>query len=412
MVKWLLLLLAGCDIIEAPFKTNEFSGDPYPIRVDTRSGAVLAGLEAVGTDHIAVVDILSPLTLIDPGADVEPTIAYEDLFLLGERDGGVGMPTLPRARFLAQQTLHLHPCSLMDEFCKLGSPTFELQYDAIVGADALAGDALRMRLGDDQLFVLADIGGSDDDRTHACDAVFPSPFHGGGTLVVAGTEVPFAGRRVTMQVCLGQDPREIVAQIERGTDAFFVMSSSIGVSILSESGWERYRQGHITAPPLITLPETTLALPSGTITGHLATIDRLALVAHSSSDPRSPCRQVYAHHFLTDRDCIPNVDDCPCKSDSEQFCSVPAVVEVAPALGIDILIVRDDNDTLQALRTELRPNQQEVDGILGTNTLRDIELDVDYPHGRALARCSSDFCLTRSALGSQSDRARVKACME
>jgi hypothetical protein len=76
--------------------------------------------------------------------------------------------------------------------------TAEAGFDAIVGADSLAGDALRMRLGDNQVFVLADIGGSDTDRTYACDAVFPSPYRGGGTLIVAGTEVPFAGRRATV----------------------------------------------------------------------------------------------------------------------------------------------------------------------------------------------------------------------
>ena len=39
-------------------------------------------------------------------------------------------------------------------------------FDAIIGADALAGDALRLRLGDDEIFVLADIGGNEQ-RSHA-----------------------------------------------------------------------------------------------------------------------------------------------------------------------------------------------------------------------------------------------------
>ncbi len=413
MVRFALLLLAcsGCDIIEAPFKTNEFSGDAFPIHVDTRSGAVLLGLRSADVDHIAVLDVLSPLTLIDPGPTVEPTIDTEDLTLLGERPGNVGMADLPRARFDLQQVLRLHPCSLKDPFCKLGLPTFELAFDAIVGADALAGDALRLRLGDDEVFVLADIGGSDEDRTHACDAVFPSPYAGGGTLVVAGTEVPFAGRRVTMQTCLGQDPNTQITQALRGTDALLVMSSSMSPTLLSQSAYERYRDAHPTSPPLVTLPDAQLSIPSGTVVGKLVTIEKLALVAESSSDSRAPCRQVYAHHLLTDANCLPMVDDCPCKQQGQPFCSVPAVVEVAPAAGITVLVVADDDETLQALRTELRPSKQEIDGILGTDALRAAEIDVDYPHNRVLGRCTSDECVTRPALDNETDRPRVRECL-
>ena len=41
----LALLCSGCSLIQESFATNEFSGDQYPIHVDTRSGAVLVGLE-------------------------------------------------------------------------------------------------------------------------------------------------------------------------------------------------------------------------------------------------------------------------------------------------------------------------------------------------------------------------------
>ena len=46
-------------------------------------------------------------------------------------------------------------------------------------------------------------------------------------------------------------------------------------------------------------------LPSGLVTGHLVHIDRLALVASSTSNPQSPCRQVYAHRLLTAHGRIP-----------------------------------------------------------------------------------------------------------
>jgi hypothetical protein len=80
---------------------------------------------------------------------------------------------------------------------------------------------------------------------------------------------------------------------------------------------------------------------------------------------------------------------------------------------IEILVVPDDNPTLQALRTEFRPALQEIDGLLGTGTMRDLELDIDYPHNRFLVRCStldSADCTTRPALGSEDDRRRIRGC--
>lgn len=408
-----LLLCSGCSLITESFATNDFSGDPAPIFVDTRSGAVLLGMTTRGTQHTAVIDVLSPLTLVDPGANVEPTVDAEDILLLGDVAGNAGTPQIPRAFFEAQQVLRLHPCANTTTTCELGTEMTEQPFDAILGADALAGDALRMRLGDNQVFVLADIGGSDGDRTNACDAVFPSPYRGGGTLIIAGTEVPFAGRRVTLQACLGPDPQLLIPQDQRGTDALFVLSSSIGPSLLSESAYERYRYGHPTAPPLSTLPAATVSLPSGPTSGRLATIDRMALVARSSSEPLAPCRQFYAHNLLIERNCLA-ADDCPCEeSQTDSFCPVPASVDLVPTAGIQMLVVTDDHSTLQALRTEFRPALQEIDGILGTGAIRDVELDVDYPHGRVLARCAdaaADTCTTRPAFDSETDRPRVRAC--
>lgn len=407
----------GCTLVTDSFRTNDFSGDAFPISVDTRSGAVVVGVREGDVDRRAVLDVLSPVTVIDPGPNTRPTVGTTDLTLLGERDGGVGAPDLPRARFLAKQVLRVHPCSNDRDPCVVGSPTSatETPYGALLGADMLAGDALRLRLGSDQVFVLADVGGSELDRSDACDAVFPSPYRGGGTLVIAGTEVQFSGRRVTLQVCMGADPSELVTQAARGADMLMVLSTSIGPSLISESAYERYRQARPTAPPLSTLPAAEVALPSGPIAGRLTTIANLAIVARASSSPRAPCRQVYAHHLLSARDCAASDFDCPCEG--SVFCAVPAIVEVQPDAGVEVFVVSDADPTLQALRTELRPDQPEVDGILGTSAIRDAEIDVDYPHNRVLARCSprpgatATACSTRPALSAAADRARVAACV-
>jgi hypothetical protein len=427
----LAAVLGGCTLITDSFLTNEFSGDPFPLKVDAASGALMVGVRQSNEDkdRVAVLDLLSPFTVSviekHPGDQrFDPRVSFVDLTLLGERASG--QLDLPRARFPEAQVLSLHPCEnecgpddvgCDSQACNVGAPGATRPFEAIVGADVLAGDAVRLRLGDDQLFVLADIGGTDGSRSHACDAVFDSPYRGGGTLVVLGTELPFGNRRITLQSCLGPnpdvDPDHRLSQDQRGADALLVVSTSIGISILGETAYARYRGAHLAAsppiPPLEALPEASVYLPSGLVTGRRATIDALALVAATSSNALAPCRQVYAHHLLTAQNCD-GVVDCPCPMNND-FCAVPAVLELNPELGIDFLVVSDDNGTLQALRTELRPDQPEVDGLLGTNALRAAEIDVDYPHDRLIGRCAQDRCSARPQLSEPRQRVQVRGCL-
>jgi len=437
------VLLGGCTLITDSFLTNDFSGDPFPIGVDTSSGAVLVGVRpgAGQADRRAVLDLLSPFTLIDSGADVPPALSYVDLTLLGAGPGGA--LTLPRARFPDAQLISLHPCPIQDTddrahlpACSVGTAPGDLRpFDAVIGADALAGDAVRLRLAADQIFVLADVGGGDRGRTLDCDAVFGSPYRGGGTLVLAGTELPFGNRRITLQSCLGPDldpstalPYDRVTWRQHGADALFVVSTSIGISILGRAAYDRYLAavaGDVLPPALAPVPfdqlaEAEVSLPSGPVKGRRAIIDRLTLVAASASNALSPCRQLYAHRLLTtfkldETSCKIDSDssspvDCPCKN-GDLFCGVPAVLELTPPAGIAVLVVDDTDPSLQALRTELRPDQPEVDGILGTGVLRGAEIDVDYPHDRLLARCASSSCSARPAVAQEQDLCPVNRCI-
>jgi hypothetical protein len=432
--------LGGCTLITDSFLTNDFSGDPYPINIDTSTGAIVVGMRPEGlddaTERDAVLDLLSPITVIDPGLMKMPSIAFADLTLLGDATAG-SATRVPRARFVESQLVSIHPCAeKLDDGtpnpdCIVGASTMSRPFKAIIGADTLAGDAVRLRLGDNQIFVLADVGGSDRGRSFNCDAVFDSPYRGGGTLVFPTTELAFGNRRITLQSCLGPDPAPDPSPLtfdshavhQRGADALFVVSTSIGISILGAAAYERYRlaKPEVNPPALDALPMDSVYLPSGTVTGRRATIDRLALVATSSSNALAPCRQVYAHRLLSnhvvnvDRECVshdglPPELDCPCKDGSE-FCAVPAILELTPSAGLDVLVVDDTDATLQALRTELRPDQPEVDGILGTNALRDAEIDVDYPHDRLLARCRSATCSARPELAQRKDRCQINRCI-
>jgi hypothetical protein len=430
------LTASSCTLITDSFLTNEFSGDPYPIDVETDTGALVVGVRQAGAeDRVAVIDLLSPFTLTDPGPSVPPLISYASLTLLG-RPGSGGAPgapidlatTVPRARFRDAQVLSLHPCPDLDGDnmpnlnCVLGAGGATRVFQSVIGADALAGDAVRLRLGDGQIFILADVGGNAQGRSLSCDAVFGSPYRGGGTLIIAGTELPFGNRRITLQACLGPDADpgplpDMDAGIDRlrqhGANALLVVSTSIGISILGQAAYDRYRiavAGEIAAPPFESLPPASVYLPSGLVEGRLATINRLALVARSTSNPLSPCRQIWAHDLLLRRECAAPEEDCPCK-DGSDFCPVPAVLALNPPAGLDVLVVSDIDPTLQALRTELRPDQPEVDGLLGTNALRTAEIDVDYPHDRLLARCTRGNCTARPQLSERRDRTQVAGCL-
>ena len=188
-------VLAGCTLITDSFLTNDFSGDPFPTQVDASGGALMVGMQPLdgSPPHQAVLDLLSPFTLLDPHSADDPSLTTVDLMLLGKNVDGT--LTLPRARFPQAQLLSLHPCVQLPDCtvatpgapqplptCAVGTPAALRPFDGVVGADVLAGDAIRLRLADNEIFVLADIGGSDRGRTLSCEAVFNSPYRGGGTL--------------------------------------------------------------------------------------------------------------------------------------------------------------------------------------------------------------------------------------
>jgi hypothetical protein len=486
--------LGGCTLITDSFLTNDFSGDPFPTYVDTSTGAIMVGLHPqsspAGDNRDAVLDLLSPITVVDSGPRSTPSVSYTDLLMLGQRTPGSATEVV-RARFPDSQLVALHPCpDKLDDGspnpdCQIGPPGQTRTFGGIIGADVLAGDAVRLRLGDDQIFVLADVGGSDHGRALSCDGVFGSPYRGGGTLSIAGTELPFGNRRITLQACLGADPRpadpmttdpapapaepdpqlaitdtdirsvfpepsgscdressrkKIADSLQQnGADVLFVVSTGTGTSILGAAAYGRYLDARRNAhqdvpPPLEALPDGAVYLPSGRVDGKRATIDRLWLVGASSSNALAPCRQVYAHRLLSALGPIDSseFDTCtvdngngatssmsaaafrfasPCK-DSSSFCPVPTILEVSPQDGIDLLVVDDTNATLQALRAELRPDQPEVDGILGTDALRTVELDIDFPHDRVLARCPAGDCIVRPPLAESGDRCQINRCIK
>ena len=432
MVRWApaALLLAGCyNYVTDSFVSNDFSGDEFPIDVDMTSGAIVIGLQPDGSSpRQTVLDVLSPFTILDNGTETAPSITYPDLTLLGEEGPG-GALDRPRGHFIEPQVLTLHPCT--DAQCQVGEPgnLTPRPVDALLGMSTFSSDALRLHLDPaaPEMFILPDIAGDEYHRSQACDAVLPTPFRGGGSLIYGGTEINFTNWRIAIDTCLAPNPDPAVAQPQRGTDVLLVASTGLGISLLDESAYARYQAADTTGtvPPLSGLAMHSVLLPSGLITGHLASIPKIALVGNWAANPRAPCRQVYASHVLGSVGCLYSTDPvacpcsrptsdplradtCPCQSGAP-FCGVPGVVELSQT--IRFLIVADDEPTLQALRAELRPDRPEVDGILGAEALQNVEVDIDYPHDRLLGRCFGPGCVARPELSSTCELARVQECL-
>ncbi len=409
-VALLALCATGCDFVTSSFRTNGFSGDPFPIITETSSGAIVVGFQESGSSmRSALLDVLTPITLIDRGPEAQPEFNTRTYTLYGALARGAPLDH-PRAKFNDVKVATLHPCRLDTDTCEVGTADAPRPFNAVIGLDAFASDALRLRLATEEVFVLPDIAGDDTRRSKACDAVFPAPFRGGGTLILGGAEVPFPNLRIAINACLAPNPDPALPQRDRGVNALLVLSTAIGTSMLNEATYDRYRELHPSEPTIDALPESSLLLPSGLVIGRLTSLPSIALVANLSSNPRAPCRAVYASHLLEGGSCAEGVD-CPCP-DGERFCSAPAVVELAPVARLPVLIVDNADPTLQALRTELRPDRPEVDGILGTSALAAVELDIDYPHDRLLARCTdTSSCGARVTLADGEARRYLTSCL-
>jgi len=271
-----LLLLGGCSILTNAFDTDEFSGDPFPIEVETTTGAIVLGSQQPGqANRITVLDLMSPVTIADSGPDVSPLVDNEDLQLLGL--DASGRLDLHRAELVDKRVITMHPCNNLDQTCAVGQDATTRAYETLLGADVLTGDAVLLTLASDEISILAGVAGDDIHRTEFCDGVFPTPYRGGGTMIIGGTELAFSSLRPTFGACAAFAP-DAAVQADRGADLLLVASTGVGTTLLGESAYERFRDQQVNAPggqppPSGTLPTTTVVLPSGAVIGDLGTSD-------------------------------------------------------------------------------------------------------------------------------------------
>lgn len=405
----LTLSLAAAGVIAVGgCSENPFSGDPFPIHTQSASGAVLVQIDRGGQLVPASLDVLSPITVVDPGPGVPVRRRSELLTVKAESRVPNAPPFIARAQ-LPATVFELHPCAQEEAVCSVGDEAGVTPIGAIIGADSLAGDAVRFDFPTGDVYILPDIAGENSARLAVCDAVFQTPYRGGGTLVIDGAEIPFAGRRAALSACADATPRVRGQQDPgpTGADLLLVLSTGVGRTILGRSAYERWRDVQ-AVPPAEPTQASWVMLPSGRIDGVAATIGSLSLVANRGTDARGPCRDVWASK-RAEADCTGEIA-CPCTS---AFCAAPSVLDLRPTTPIDVLVVADENPVLQSLRAELRPDEAEVDGILGTDVLRSAQIDVDYPSNRVLARCAPGdaTCWAWPEITSASARPDVACCI-
>lgn len=435
----LCLPLVACTAADPPPYTQ------FSVPIDTSGGGLQVQVSAgAGPTLTASVDTFSPFTIIDRSTPGEPAGEVKrevvNVAILAQNNDG---EFATRARFTGVEALASHPCQnspedVVNEACLIGLSGNTRAIDAILGADVLSRNAVRIDFTADTMSFFPDIAGDAGERGAMCDAVIGQPFQGGGTVVIGGAEVSIPARRIAIDGCFFVDPCDGTEGgdgcdafcgapqpmgTQQGVASLFVISTGLAITIVNRTTYDRYRYMHELngtdplPPDLGSSPpaaeEATLYLPSGPIAGYRVTMTDLALVAESS-DERGPCDERYANDYLSRRSVCetPGSVDCPC-ADGNDFCRASAVAELSGATAdFDVLVVSDNEQTLQALRNELRPESPEVSGILGVNALEALEIDIDYPNNRLLLRCSdSNGCTIRPQVLSQSNLELTRDCL-
>lgn len=413
-----LAILAS--ILAAACQEDARDIDPFPIRLDLSRGPAVLAVDIGAGPLPAVIDTASPFTVLDPlaGGETEvpaPRRRRVTVTLLGLDDDG--QPTIPRARFPDTAAVELHPCAGTGP-CALGLPADAVPFRVLIGADLLARSATRFDFPRSELRFFPQTTGTDAQLGDDCHAVIGNAFAGGGTLLVGGTEVSYSGRRPVISACVdGSQPRgeDLVAE-QRGSDAFFLVSTGLGVTVLAASAYDRYAAIG-DAPPRDSLVPGDLLLASGPTGALFGEIGRLALVGSLPQDDegqteRGPCRELQLNRLMSVRSCdeTGGVSPCPCP-DGAEFCRTAAAIDLDGP--IQVAVLEDGHPLFQALRDELRPDTPELDGILGTAALAPLRLELDYVGRRMVMRCmTAQGCITRPAVRSGAAQTSIDRCRQ
>ncbi len=346
----------------------------------------------------AVIDTVSPFTILDPSVASGNSTTRQRVSLTLYSD------SVPRAEFGSIDSIVTEICDDVSP-CAVSSSGGSTPVVGLIGADTMSRASLRLDFPSQEMFFFPDFAGSAADLTEICDSVFANPFAGGGTVRIAGDDVSYVGLRPAIGVCMDAPAPDKTTP--HGVDGLLLLSTATEASILSETAYQRLVD-QTGGPPLASLPDGNVMLASGLLTGKVGTIGSLALVAEQS-DRRGPCRELYVNRVMAANGCsgTNRVTPCPCEN-NDTFCTAGSAIDIDSQ--IQVLIVDDRTPFLQALRDEISPAFPEVDGLLGTNALQSLRIDLDYPNGRIIFSCRGPDCVSRPQVRSRSGISQNAAC--
>lgn len=378
---WAWLACSACDIFgSAP---SSVAGG-RALHVVNDRGALVVTINAGDSTLQTLLDVAVPLSAMQSATVRRST---QELSFLDA--------TTNAATWRLPGTVYALP--VCPEGCATSSGTPIL---GIVGSDVFSDNhsALRISPEQQQLELFDDIAGDGWERAQLCEAVFPTPFRGGGQLLVEQVAIATESLRPVVAACVAPAPDAISGQ--RGADMLFVLSTGIDTSVISQAAWERLSQS--IATPLPAPAEAATVWYGGVqFSGLLAELPISALVSQSAAS-RAPCEEIRAHaRILAGR----RIEVCG----EDATCVAPSLVTFGTSEAPRVLVVPVTTPALQSLRTELRADSGEIDGILAADALRGVEIDLDYPNQRLLMRCKDG---ARCAVAPPLDQAELAASID
>jgi hypothetical protein len=361
------------------------------------------------------VDTGSPLTVSLGSADGTPDTVTRDFDILG------APPDYPvRARF---RGINMVPVALGSAGDAMTQPT------AVMGGDFLRAFSVELRFGVPSMTLWPNQRADDGFLEDVGDAVIHFTPFGGGEITANGTPDIFGQRgpasidptRIVFRACVAPDvfnPETSPDQrcCERGdaiTNATgaplsLLLATGTGPLILSRSAWTRVMPHLLAAAPAETaglLYLTASATPlqaswtSLPASAHVALVNQETTAANDAGPCVDLARSRRIEWVALRQQKYPELRVCvqPCDTDPNdagKAQSSAAYVEVGGLAGaeIPVAILADTEPLLEGLRSDIRPEGPELDGIIGAGVLAQTRVEIDYRSTgmRAIFSCETD----------------------
>jgi hypothetical protein len=412
-------------------------GDVFPLLIDTGTVLTTRGI----TTGAETVYRFSQLRLYD--RNQVPRALFRDLRIVEAPLGSVGFP----------------PDALVD-------------IGGVMGGDFLQMYSLRLRYGADPSIALMPRESACSCAladAPACEAVLPFRLSGGGNFQLGTDIYTYPATRVTVDACLQpvvdpwlrglrcEDGQALALgyrlQGEPGVDVRFLVSTGFSGVLLGAAAYDRLCDaaqrylgktcpGGSAAQLLANAPAQEIQFPNpqstirraariqlGDPTGTpplaaLALVGREGLLSACGELARS--RRLRAHpppDGACDSGARPRPGDCLqlLSTGGSDICgspdrcndmNQPAAAYIELTEPLDLYLVDDAVPILVEANNDVRPRLSDIEGVIGSELLKRLEAQIDYPNRRIIAHCApgTSGCTTYPRLACATGSTRVGDC--